>query len=51
MIDEEHYKALIRFIDKQAELVHPDYGPCDALVDGYCSMCTEFIRIVQRETK
>jgi hypothetical protein len=33
------------FIQKH---VHPDYGPCDGLRDGECSMCLDFFDTVKK---
>lgn len=49
-INEDHRQRMIRFLDKQADLVHPDYGSCDGFADGYCSACERRITgLRQRE--
>lgn len=38
-LKEDHYQRLLIFLDKQEKAVHPVYGPCDAIADGWCTEC------------
>lgn len=38
-----------KFLDRQASVVHPEYGPCDGFADGWCSVCEDtFIRLLPK---
>jgi hypothetical protein len=42
MADLEWYKATLERLSKFiSEQLHPEYGPCDGLADGNCSVCLE----------
>jgi len=45
---EEHRQRLIQSIDKQAELMHPEYGGCDGFRDGGCSQCANVVEELKR---
>ena len=45
--NEEHDDRLLEHLDKTAEAFHPQYGPCDGLLDGRCSECNKVLARVE----